>query len=604
MQVRFWGTRGSIATPGPQTVRYGGNTSCVEVRTQKGTLIVLDAGTGLRVFGDELMAGGGACRGHILIGHTHWDHIQGFPFFTPLFVPGNEWDVYAPRGFGASLQETLAGQMQYTYFPVSLDALGATIRYHDLVEGSFMIDEVRVTTRYMNHPALTLGYKLEAEGNTVVYATDHECHSHAAALPGPPQAHAMPGTHPGDQRHGEFIAGADLLIHDTQYTAAEYPSRAGWGHSTLEYAVDLAVAGGVKQLALFHHDPRRDDAAVDALVVASRQRVSDAGGTVEVFAAAEGGVVTLQPKAARAAPPADDAKALIDTSMVAARPVLIVCNDEALAKRLRDVVQAEGLPILMARDYASALEIARVEPLSLALIERQLGADDGLALCSALRGMAGLTDLPVIMFAETEAAVDVSQAPENTHWLAGSFSPEYARTKLRACLLRTRARWALAPVPENEAQRLKTLHSLGLLDTAPEERFDRITRIAARIFNVPTALITLIDTDRQWFKSRFGAIEVQTPREQAFCAHAILSTQALVVPDAFEDERFADNPLVCGKSRIRFYAGQPIAAPDGSRLGTLCVIDHRPRDFGVEELQLLVDLAALIERELGSKSKD
>ena len=599
MQVRFWGTRGSIATPGPQTVRYGGNTSCVEVRTQKGTLIVLDAGTGLRVFGDALMAGGGAQRGHILIGHTHWDHIQGFPFFTPLFVPGNDWDVYAPRGFGASLQETLAGQMQYTYFPVSLDALGATIRYHDLVEGSFMIDEVRVTARYMNHPALTLGYKLEVDGITVVYATDHECHSHAAALPGPPHGHIAPAAHPGDQRHGEFIAGADLLIHDTQYTAAEYPSRAGWGHSTLEYAVDLAVAGGVKQLALFHHDPRRDDAAVDALVVASRQRVLDAGGTVEVFAAAEGGVVTLQPKAATPTAQEEDARALIDTRMVTARPVLIACSDAALAKRLRDVVEAEGLPILMARDYVSALNIARVEPLTLAFIQRQLGADDGLALCSALRGVAGLTDLPVIMLAETEREVELAQA-QDAPWLVGAFSPEYARTKLRACLLRTRSRWAIAPVPENEAQRLKTLHSLGLLDTAPEERFDRITRIAARIFNVPIALITLIDTDRQWFKSRFGEMATQTPREQAFCAHAILGTQALVVPDALEDVRFADNPLVCGKSRVRFYAGQPIAAPDGSRLGTLCVIDHRPRDFGVEELQLLVDLAALIERELGS----
>ena len=599
MQVRFWGTRGSIATPGPQTVRYGGNTSCVEVRTQKGTLIVLDAGTGLRVFGDALMAGGGAQRGHILIGHTHWDHIQGFPFFTPLFVPGNDWDVYAPRGFGASLQETLAGQMQYTYFPVSLDALGATIRYHDLVEGSFMIDEVRVTARYMNHPALTLGYKLEVDGITVVYATDHECHSHAAALPGPPHGHIAPAAHPGDQRHGEFIAGADLLIHDTQYTAAEYPSRAGWGHSTLEYAVDLAVAGGVKQLALFHHDPRRDDAAVDALVVASRQRVLDAGGTVEVFAAAEGGVVTLQPKAATPTAQEEDARALIDTRMVTARPVLIACSDAALAKRLRDVVEAEGLPILMARDYVSALDIARVEPLTLAFIQRQLGADDGLALCSALRGVAGLTDLPVIMLAETEREVELAQA-QDAPWLVGAFSPEYARTKLRACLLRTRSRWAIAPVPENEAQRLKTLHSLGLLDTAPEERFDRITRIAARIFNVPIALITLIDTDRQWFKSRFGEMATQTPREQAFCAHAILGTQALVVPDALEDVRFADNPLVCGKSRVRFYAGQPIAAPDGSRLGTLCVIDHRPRDFGVEELQLLVDLAALIERELGS----
>ena len=600
MQVRFWGTRGSIATPGPQTVRYGGNTSCVEVRTLKGTLIVLDAGTGLRVFGEALMADGGAQRGHILIGHTHWDHIQGFPFFTPLFVPGNEWDVYAPRGFGESLRETLAGQMQYTYFPVSLDALGATIRYHDLIEGSFMIDEVRVTARYMNHPALTLGYKLEANGISVVYATDHECHSHAAALPGPPDGHVHTPTHPGDQRHGTFIAGADLLIHDTQYTAEEYPSRAGWGHSTLEYAVDLAVAGGVKQLALFHHDPRRDDAAVDALVIASRQRVLDAGGTLDVFAAAEGESITLLPKVAVSAAPGDDAREQIDTSAVTARPVLIACCDESVAKRLRDVVEAEGMPVCMARDSASALEIAQQENLALAMIERDLGTEDGLSLCNAIRSLEGMADLPVLMQAATEAGIALTQPPAQVTWLVGAFSPEYARTKFRACLLRTRARWAIAALPENEQQRLKTLHSLGILDTAAEERFDRITRIAARIFDVPIALITLVDADRQWFKSRFGTIGDQTPREQAFCAHAILGTQTLVVPDALEDDRFADNPLVCGKSRIRFYAGRPIAASDGSRLGTLCVIDHRPRDFGQDEIQLMNDLAALVESELSA----
>ena len=173
MQVRFWGTRGSIATPGPSTVRYGGNTSCVEVRTQGGTLLVLDAGTGLRPLGEALAAQGDAAHhGHLLIGHTHWDHIQGFPFFAPLFKAGNQWDVYAPRGFGASLRETLAGQMQYTYFPISLDAMGATIRYHDLVEGSFTIDDARVTARYLNHPALTLGYRVETCGAVVVYSTN------------------------------------------------------------------------------------------------------------------------------------------------------------------------------------------------------------------------------------------------------------------------------------------------------------------------------------------------------------------------------------------------------------------------------------------------
>src|SRR5215468_3870584 len=129
MHVRFFGTRGSIATPGPQTLRYGGNTSCVEVRSNSGTLIVLDMGTGAAVLGRELMARGEPLRGHVLISHTHWDHIQGIPFFAPLFVPGNQWDIYGPKGLDQSLRETLAGQMQYTYFPVTPDQFEAAIHY-------------------------------------------------------------------------------------------------------------------------------------------------------------------------------------------------------------------------------------------------------------------------------------------------------------------------------------------------------------------------------------------------------------------------------------------------------------------------------------------
>jgi phosphoribosyl 1,2-cyclic phosphodiesterase len=181
MHVRFFGTRGSIATPGPSTLRYGGNTSCVEVRSSSGTLVVLDMGTGAAVLGRELMERGGPLCGHVLISHTHWDHIQGIPFFAPFSIPGGVWDIYAPRGFGQTLRETLAGQMQSTYFPVALEQLGATIRYHELVEGRLSVEDIEVTSRYLNHPALTLGYRLQADGVAVVYACDHEPHSHAAA---------------------------------------------------------------------------------------------------------------------------------------------------------------------------------------------------------------------------------------------------------------------------------------------------------------------------------------------------------------------------------------------------------------------------------------
>ena len=183
MRIQFWGTRGSIATPGPRTTRYGGNTSCIEVRSASGTVVIIDCGTGAYPLGQHLISGGAnGLRGHILISHTHWDHIQGIPFFEPLFARGTEWDIYGPKSLGASLREALAGQMQYNYFPVTLDHRSAKIRYHDLVEGGFDIDDIKVSAQYLNHPVLTLGYRLEADGMSVVYACDHEPHSRMLAI--------------------------------------------------------------------------------------------------------------------------------------------------------------------------------------------------------------------------------------------------------------------------------------------------------------------------------------------------------------------------------------------------------------------------------------
>src|SRR5262249_26926336 len=249
MRVRFWGTRGSIAKPGPQTTRYGGNTSCVELRSAAGTLIIIDCGTGAHELGKMLVeTEPKPLRGHMLISHTHWDHIQGWPFFAPLFIPGNEWDIYAPRSLGQSVREMLAGQMQYTYFPVLLEQLGATIRYHELVEGVFTIGDINIRTQYLNHPALTLGYRFEADGAAVVYACDHEPYSRRLAL-------GIGDPNPQDQRHADFLAGANLVIHDAQYTATEYAWKVGWGHSTAEYAIEIARMAGVRALALTHHDP-------------------------------------------------------------------------------------------------------------------------------------------------------------------------------------------------------------------------------------------------------------------------------------------------------------------------------------------------------------
>ncbi|MGH7289413.1 MAG: MBL fold metallo-hydrolase, partial [Myxococcota bacterium] len=288
MRVRFWGTRGSIAKPGPTTLRHGGNTSCVEVRSSSGTLVVLDCGTGAHGLGREL-ANQSPKRGHLLIGHTHWDHIQGFPFFEPLFTPGHHWSVYAPGSHRRQLEETLAGQMAYEYSPIGFESLRAQVAFHELTEGVLELGDIRVRTQYMNHPVLTLGYRLECDGAALVYATDHEPHTlHPEdAEPGAPLIH------PEDRRHVRFLAGADLVIHDAQYTLADFPERAGWGHTPVERAVDYATLAGAKRLALFHHDPKRHDEAMDRVTTAAQARAREAGSALEVFAASEGSVIEL-----------------------------------------------------------------------------------------------------------------------------------------------------------------------------------------------------------------------------------------------------------------------------------------------------------------------
>ncbi len=293
MRLQFWGTRGSLAKPGLSTVRYGGNTSCVEFRTSRGTLIIVDCGTGANGLGQSLLAANPkGVRGHILISHTHWDHIQGLPFFAPLFIPGNEWDVYGPVGLNQSMREALSGQMQYTYFPVTMEQFGATLRYHDLVEGDFRIGDVSITTRFLNHPALTLGYRFEVDGAIVVYCCDHEPYSRAlAGGVSPITGH--------DDRHAEFLRGADLVIHDAQYNALEYPAKIGWGHSPVEYVVAIARHAGVPKLALTHHDPARDDNSLDQVVENLRTMLRAGGSTLEVFAAAEGQSIEVTPSVPR-----------------------------------------------------------------------------------------------------------------------------------------------------------------------------------------------------------------------------------------------------------------------------------------------------------------
>ena len=445
MRIRFWGTRGSLAKPGPNTVRYGGNTSCVEVRAPDGTRIVLDCGTGAHELGEALVATGERpIHGHLLITHTHWDHIQGFPFFAPLFDPGNEWHIYAPQGLGQRLEDTLAGQMAYAYFPVSLVQLGATIHFYELAEGSFDLGSVRVTTRFLNHPGLAMGYRLEARGVSLVYATDHEPHSRYFGE-GPEAAGGMQPAHPEDQRHVEFLAGADLLIHDAQYTLEEYPKKVTWGHTPAEWAVDFACAGGVRRLALFHHDPLRTDEAVDRLVEVCRRRVTARGDALEVFAAAEGQVIELTASGISPSPTpsAEVAPAPIEPARMApgAKTVLIVDDNPDIVRLLTMTLRAEGFRLLTATDGDAALAVARAERPDLLLLDWNMPGRDGLAVCRALRAEddPGLRHVPIVLLTAQAGAEDTAAgfAAGVTDYMTKPFKPTLVRARVHAWLLRS-----------------------------------------------------------------------------------------------------------------------------------------------------------------------
>jgi CheY-like chemotaxis protein len=492
------------------------------------------------------------------------------------------------------MREALSGQMQYTYFPVTMEQFGAKVRYHDLVEGNFRIDDVGITTRYLNHPALTLGYRLVVDGSTVVYSCDHEPYSRAlAGGVGPITGH--------DERHAEFLRGADLVIHDAQYTAREYPAKIGWGHSPVEYVVAIARHAGVPKLALTHHDPARDDDALDRLVENVRDMLWTSGSTLEVFAAAEGQSIELTPSVPRQ-PDQDTGSSgrqtAIDFALEKRFAALAVSNPES-ASIFAAAVKAENVPLRTYSDPGQVAASLQTDLPSLVILEHNPPLTDGLAICRAIRQLpsAEAQSLPVIMVADREDT-EGGEAAGVTEWITRPFTASLVRTKVRAWILRTACRWKQAPVPEDEETRLAALESLAILDTGPEQRFDRLTGLATALFDVPIAMINLVGRDRTQFKSCIGFTTGDGPRESSFCAHVVYSRKVMIVPDMLRDPRFADNPHVIGEPHVRFYAGAPIILRDGSCVGTLCLIDTRARALDGVSVGLLEDLRDLALQEI------
>ena len=266
ISVRFRGVRGSTPSPGLHTARYGGNTACVELRAGD-EILILDAGSGIRALGADLAAEFGArpIKATLLISHTHWDHIQGFPFFTPAFSTKNRIRIVAPKGAGATLERALRNQMDPIHFPVALDQMPGFNSIEELGSDKVSLGAFTVQVTQLNHPGGCAGFRIETNGGSLAYLPDHEPFED-----GPLSVRDSSSAQARTEALVEFVRDVDLLILDTQYTAAEYRQRRTWGHGCLPESVSLALHAGVRQLALFHHDPGHDDGHIDAMLENAR----------------------------------------------------------------------------------------------------------------------------------------------------------------------------------------------------------------------------------------------------------------------------------------------------------------------------------------------
>jgi len=289
MKVKFWGVRGSIPAPGPHTQRYGGNTTCIEVRTDDDTLIILDAGTGIFPLAQELLKRL-PVQANVFISHTHWDHIQGLPFFTPLYIPGNLIRIHGARDVvtGAGIEQVMEVQMQYSFFPIRAEQVAKNIEYVTLdPEVPLTVGSATITPFMMSHPVINFGYRIDCNGKSIFFTGDHEPWNNLYS--------------PGDEEYAGFqqmvemhqakldrvLSGIDVLIADSAYKSSEYPPKVGWGHGTMEGNIEWARRLGVKKLVCTHHEPTRSDADLETMF-AEAMASTGGGGDTEVMLSREG----------------------------------------------------------------------------------------------------------------------------------------------------------------------------------------------------------------------------------------------------------------------------------------------------------------------------
>ncbi len=363
--------------------------------TQAGQRLILDCGTGARLLGAHMMAHAPRpIEAAILFSHTHWDHIQGFPFFAPVFVPGGRITVCGPSGAHNCLPETLSGQMEYTYFPVKLEELGAKIEYRDLNEGEHEVGGVRIRTQLLNHPAVTLGYRIEADGVSVMYVCDHEPFWETLWRSGATPGELDSILHAGDRRHAEFLRDADVVIHDAQYTPEEYPAKKNWGHSTYRYVTQICAAANVKRLYLTHHDPTHDDAFLTQLEQQARVLAHSMGSFMEVHCAREGTEESLE-GAVCFIGRSENAQA---TAGVGQQPrrVLIADDDEDL-RILAAKILRRSWDVFEARNGQEALELAETAHPDVILLDLVMPPPDGFEVLKRIRSAPKTREVPVVV---------------------------------------------------------------------------------------------------------------------------------------------------------------------------------------------------------------
>lgn len=267
MRVRIWGCRGSIPVPGPETQKYGGNTACIELEFDSSRRFFIDAGTGIRNLGNELLKQGFVDEINLFISHTHWDHIIGFPFFTPIYLAKTKLRIYGPVHYEKNLKDVFSILMDYSYFPISAAQLAADVEYIDLREQTIELNDVKITTKYLNHPVLNLGYRFEYNGEVFVYTGDHEPYYNVFGTNLSEEELDEIEETVKIQNAGvvEFVKNADIFVADATYTDEEYESHRGWGHSSISHIVELSQQANVKHTIFTHHDPTHSDEFIDNL---------------------------------------------------------------------------------------------------------------------------------------------------------------------------------------------------------------------------------------------------------------------------------------------------------------------------------------------------